>query len=60
VADGTVITATIGNDTYTTTTSDLTYRVVIAQPEGESYDGLIVALFTVAQSTKTSALRLAS
>jgi hypothetical protein len=42
VADGTVITATIGNDTYTTTTTDSAYRVVIAQPEGKSYDGLIV------------------
>ena len=42
VADGTVITATIGNDTYTTTTSDSTYRVVIAQPEGKNYDGLTV------------------
>jgi hypothetical protein len=40
VADGTVITATIGNETYTTTTSNSTYRVVIAQPEGKSYDGL--------------------
>jgi len=42
VADGTVITATIGNDTYTATTTDSTYRVVIAQPEGKSYDGLTV------------------
>jgi len=42
VADGTVITATIGNDTYTTTTSDSTYRVVITQPDGKSYDGLAV------------------
>jgi len=42
VADGTVITATIGNDTYTTTTSDSTYRVVITQPEGKSYDGQTV------------------
>jgi hypothetical protein len=42
VADGTVITATIGNDTYTTTTSDSTYRVVITQPDGKSYDGLTV------------------
>ena len=42
VADGTVITATIGNDTYTATTSDSTYRVVIAQPELKSYAGLTV------------------
>ena len=46
VADGTVITATIGNDTYTATTTTAagasTYRVVIAQPEGKSYDGLTV------------------
>jgi hypothetical protein len=43
VADGTVITATIGNDTYTTTTTDSAYRVVIAQPEGKSYEGLTVS-----------------
>jgi len=43
VADGTVITATIGNDTYTTTTSNSTYRITIAQPEGKSYAGLSVA-----------------
>ena len=42
VADDTVITATIGNDTYTATTSDSTYRVVIAQPEGKDYFGLPV------------------
>jgi len=42
VADGTVITATIGNATYTTTTTDSAYRVVIAQPSGGSYDGLTV------------------
>ena len=50
VADGTVITATIGNDTYTTTTSDSTYRVVIAQPEGKSYDGVSVA-FKIGSAT---------
>jgi hypothetical protein len=49
VADGTVITATIGNDTYTTTTftnpttTHSEYRVVIAQPEGKSYEGLTVS-----------------
>jgi len=43
VADGTVITATIGNETpVTTTTSDSTYYVVITQPDGKSYDGLTV------------------
>jgi hypothetical protein len=50
VADGTVITATIGNETYTTTTSDSTYRVVIAQPEGKSYDGL-TATFKIGSDT---------
>jgi len=52
VADGTVITATIGNDTYTTTTSDSTYRVVIAQPEGKNYDGLTVT-FKIGSDTVT-------
>ena len=50
VADGTVITATIGNETYTTTTSDSTYRVVITQPEGKSYDGL-TATFKIGSDT---------
>jgi hypothetical protein len=50
VADGTVITATIGNDTYTTTTSASTYRVVIAQPDGKSYDGL-TATFKIGSDT---------
>lgn len=50
VADGTVITATIGNDTYTATTSDSTYRVVIAQPEAKSYDGLTVT-FMIGSAT---------
>jgi len=50
VADGTVITATIGNDTYTATTSDSTYRVVIAQPEGKSYDGM-TATFKIGSDT---------
>ena len=50
VADGTVITATIGNDTYTATTTDSTYRVVIAQPEGKSYDGLTVT-FMIGSAT---------
>jgi len=50
VADGTVITATIGNDTYTTTTSASTYRVVIAQPEGKSYDGM-TATFKIGSDT---------
>jgi hypothetical protein len=50
VADGTVITATIGNDTYTTTTSASTYRVVIAQPEGKSYEGL-TATFKIGSDT---------
>jgi len=50
VADGTVITATIGNETYTTTTSNSTYRVVISQPEGKSYDGL-TATFKIGSDT---------
>ena len=50
MADGTVITATIGNDTYTATTSDSTYRVVIAQPEGKSYDGM-TATFKIGSDT---------
>jgi hypothetical protein len=50
VADGTVIAATIGNDTYTTTTSNSTYRVIIAQPEGKSYDGL-TATFKIGNDT---------
>jgi len=43
VADGTVITATIGNETKTTTTTDSAYRIVIEQPEGKNYDGVTVA-----------------
>ena len=54
VADGTVITATIGNDTYTATTTTAagasTYRIVIAQPEGKSYDGLTVT-FMIGSAT---------
>ena len=50
VADGTVITATIGNDTFTTTTGNSTYRVVITQPEGKSYDGL-TATFKIGNDT---------
>ena len=43
VADGTVITATIdGNDTYTATTTASSYGVIIAQPDGKSYDGKTV------------------
>jgi len=54
VADGTVITATIGNDTYTTTTTTAagasTYRITIAQPGNENYDGLTVA-FKIGSAT---------
>ena len=50
VADGTVITATIGNDTYTATTGNSTYRIVIAQPQGESYDGMTVT-FMIGSAT---------
>ena len=50
VADGTVITATIGNGTYTATTSDSTYKIVIAQPEGKSYEGLTVT-FMIGSAT---------
>jgi len=43
VADGTVITATIGNDTYSTTTTTVsgnsTYVIQIFEPSGKSYDG---------------------
>ena len=46
VADGTVITATIGNDTYTTITPSAygasTYKIEIAQPELKSYAALPV------------------
>ena len=42
VADGTVITATIGNDTYPTTTSNSIYRISIPQLEGKSYSGMTV------------------
>jgi hypothetical protein len=50
VADGTVITATIGNATFTTTTTDSAYRVVIVQPSGGSYDGLTVT-FKIGSAT---------
>ena len=50
VADGTVITATIGNETKTVTTTDSTYRIVIEQPEGKSYDGL-TATFKIGSDT---------
>ena len=54
VADGTVITATIGNDTYTATTTTAagasTYRIVIAQPEGKGYEGLTVT-FMIGSAT---------
>lgn len=54
VADGTVIMATIGNDTYTITTITAagasTYRIIIAQPEGKSYDGLTVT-FMIGSAT---------
>jgi hypothetical protein len=56
VADGTVITATIGTDTYTTTTPSAagasTYSIVIAQPEGKNYDGLTVT-FKIGNATAT-------
>jgi hypothetical protein len=52
VADGTVISAKLGNDTYTTTTTDSAYRVVIAQPEGKSYSGLNVS-FMIGNATVT-------
>ena len=42
VADGTVITATIDGDTYTATTTDSVYSVIIAQPEGKVYEGKTV------------------
>jgi hypothetical protein len=54
VADGTVITATIGNTSYTATTTTAagasTYRIVIAQPETGSYDGLTVT-FMIGSAT---------
>jgi collagen type VII alpha len=50
VADGTIITATIGNDTFTATTTNSTYRVVIAQAEGKSYAGLTVT-FMIGSNT---------
>ena len=42
VADGTVITATIGNGTYNATTSNSAYQIKISQPEGQNYVGLTV------------------
>ena len=42
VADGTVVTAMIGNATYTDTTANSTYSIIIAQPEGASYAGQTV------------------
>jgi len=54
VADGTVITATIGNTSYTATTTTAagasTYRIVIAQPETGSYDGVTVT-FMIGSAT---------
>jgi len=56
VADGTVITAKIGNATFTTTTTttagNSTYRVVIAQPEAVSYSGMTVS-FMIGNATVT-------
>jgi hypothetical protein len=52
VADGTVITAMIGNATQATTTTDSTYRIIIAQPEGMNYDGLTVT-FKIGNATAT-------
>ncbi len=43
VPDGTVITAIIGTDTYTTTTTHSTYMIVIVQPQGRNYVGLTVS-----------------
>jgi len=44
VADGTTVTAKIGNETYPATVdySASTYRVVISQPENKDYQGLTV------------------
>jgi hypothetical protein len=42
VADGTVITATIDGDTYTATTTNSVYSIIIAQPEGKAYEGKTV------------------
>jgi hypothetical protein len=54
VADGTVITAMIGNATYTTTTPSAagasTYKIVIAQPAGTNYDGMTVT-FKIGNAT---------
>jgi hypothetical protein len=56
VADGTVITAKIGNATITTTTTTTagksTYRITIAQPEGVSYSGMTVS-FMIGNATVT-------
>jgi hypothetical protein len=54
VADGTIITAMIGNATYTTTTPSAagasTYKIVIAQPTGVNYDGMTVS-FKIGNAT---------
>ncbi len=56
VADGTVITAKIGNATFTTTTTTVsgnsTYKIVIPQPEGVSYSGMTVS-FMIGNATVT-------
>jgi hypothetical protein len=39
VVDGTVITATVGEETYSTTTTDSKYVLKIEQPEGKTYAG---------------------
>jgi len=50
VVDGTIVTATIGNDTFTTTTTNSAYRVTIAQAEGKSYAGQTVT-FMIGSNT---------
>jgi hypothetical protein len=50
VPDGTVITAMIGNATPSTTTTNSTYMIVIAEPTGVNYDGMTVS-FKIGNAT---------
>ena len=60
VSVGTVITATVGNETYTTTTpSDYgpsTYSIRIAEPEGKSYAGKTVTFMIGNRTAVESAI----
>ncbi len=55
VADGTVITATVDGDAYTATTTASSYAVIIAQPDGKSYEGKTVTFKIGADSASQTA-----